>query len=153
MPKSCRLEVSELTDIPRESFCAKDLEFVDSLVGQYKRRGFLSYSQRRWVSVLTDRGADCAKKKSWQRPHYLYAIESGDAVKVGFSCDPYARLRNLQTGHASKLILRRKIEVGDKRSAMVAEKRLHQHLQRFHIRGEWYDLKCLETKKEWKWRK
>ncbi len=66
---------------------------------------------------------------------YVYFIrDAGQArVKIGYSTDPEARLRSLQTGSSGKLQIAGLI-VG----SMTVESLLHRDLAAFAVRGEWF---------------
>lgn len=73
---------------------------------------------------------------------FLYVIcESADAdsVKIGFSVDPAKRVRQLQTGHATKLTVFYSEEVAlDKVRAL--EKIIHRTLSHRRQKGEWFSI-------------
>lgn len=68
---------------------------------------------------------------------YVYVIgeEHTNYVKVGYSDDPEARRKKLQTGNPRELVLRWKYPVSGGRRH---EEALHKYLVEFHVRDEWY---------------
>ena len=70
----------------------------------------------------------------------LYLITDEKFVKIGESCDPEKRLRQLQTGNSAKLRLLKTIKFEDKRAAQKNEKMLHRHFRDKRIQGEWFLL-------------
>jgi hypothetical protein len=73
---------------------------------------------------------------------YIYVIceqVEGTPVKIGFSATPEKRLRQLQTGHAGKLILfhKEEVEVG---KVKALERVIHKELRHKKHRGEWFNL-------------
>jgi hypothetical protein len=64
---------------------------------------------------------------------YIYAIECGDAVKIGFARDPINRSYDLAIGspHAQKLL-------GFIEGMSGQERELHQCFSAQRIRGEWF---------------
>lgn len=64
---------------------------------------------------------------------YVYAIESGDAVKIGYAADPVRRLAALKTGSHSSLQL-----IGFARGTRHHEKQIHILAAKERIRGEWF---------------
>lgn len=66
---------------------------------------------------------------------HVYLISDGTYTKVGFSVDPYARLAQLQTAHPKTLELVAAFE-----AERYMEAVLHEELEAFHVRGEWYHL-------------
>lgn len=64
---------------------------------------------------------------------YLYFIGCGDAVKIGRSKDPSARLDSLATGAPGKLRLIAKVPNAGHREGYC-----HKALAEFRIHGEWY---------------
>jgi len=61
-------------------------------------------------------------------------------VKIGFSKDPEARLKNLQTGSPNKLKIRKVIEFETKREAEIVERCLHNIGKKKYkkLEGEWF---------------
>lgn len=76
---------------------------------------------------------------------YVYLIQSGDMkispVKVGFSKNPEARLKQLQTGNPVVLKLIMKIKCDSEKHARNLEKSLHDMLGTQNVYLEWYKLK------------
>lgn len=72
---------------------------------------------------------------------YLYAIHdlSTGYIKLGYSANPEARLKELQTGNSGALTLIHKALVREDRVKKL-EKKLHFELGHLRIRGEWFDL-------------
>jgi DNA-binding transcriptional regulator YdaS (Cro superfamily) len=64
---------------------------------------------------------------------YVYAIECGDAVKIGYAKDPVRRSHNLRIGNASEMFLR-----GYVKATRAQEAELHGLLAHHRIRGEWF---------------
>lgn len=65
----------------------------------------------------------------------IYFIQRGDAgpVKIGFTNDIRKRLRGLQTGHDTRLILRRAFDGSE-----VDERKLHARFVGSRLQGEWF---------------
>ena len=74
---------------------------------------------------------------------YIYAIGTETRQKIGFSKNPQARLKQLQTGNAEQLVLHHYIEVPDNRTRLI-EKFLHKDIGYKKLKGEWFGM----TKKE-----
>lgn len=76
-------------------------------------------------------------------PQYLYVIcEQSDGprpVKIGFSAEPNKRLKQLQTGHSSPLVLFHKEEVPFE-NVRALEKLIHKELKHHKARGEWFQI-------------
>ena len=68
---------------------------------------------------------------------YIYLITDGLAVKIGQTKKPDTRFGDIQVGNPRKIIVLQIIEVDDMDRA---EQSLHHWYQRFHIRGEWFNL-------------
>lgn len=64
---------------------------------------------------------------------YVYAIESGDAVKIGFAHDPVRRLAELNVGSPGTHRL-----LGYARGTKEHERELHRMACGERIRGEWF---------------
>lgn len=72
----------------------------------------------------------------------VYFIQSGDSgpVKIGFSSNPYFRLKQLQTGNHETLYLRKII----KGFGFFEENQLHKMLEEYNIYNEWYRPEVLK---------
>lgn len=66
-------------------------------------------------------------------PGFVYAIESGDAVKIGWSNNPRRRVHNLTTGSPVQHRL-----IGFIEATKDREFELHAQLSIHRIRGEWF---------------
>ena len=75
---------------------------------------------------------------------YIYAIGTEHRQKIGFSKDPAARLRHLQTGNAEELHLHGSIEVPENRVKLL-ERFLHKDMSYKRIKGEWFNLTKAEV--------
>lgn len=64
---------------------------------------------------------------------FVYAIASGDAVKIGWASDPLRRLSELQVGHATTIEL-----IGYAPGSKDDERALHRKCASERIRGEWF---------------
>lgn len=64
---------------------------------------------------------------------FVYAIECGDAVKIGYAIDPIRRLGQLNVGTAVEHQL-----IGCARGDQSHEKEIHILLMPWRIRGEWF---------------
>ena len=71
---------------------------------------------------------------------YVIAALKRGPVKIGFSNNPYVRLKELQTGNPQKLFILGTLGFKDKYPAELVEKLLHQHLTNNNVRaeGEWF---------------
>lgn len=72
---------------------------------------------------------------------YIYVVSLSEMgpVKIGYSASPERRLKQLQTGQASKLSLNYTEAISGDRVRMM-EKILHETNRHRRISGEWYDL-------------
>lgn len=68
---------------------------------------------------------------------YVYVISGGGYCKIGVSNNPERRLARLQTGNPHELILIRKYYTLD---AKTLEATLHETLEEYRVRGEWFKL-------------
>lgn len=70
---------------------------------------------------------------------YVVQEENSNHFKIGWSTNPEVektRLRQMQTGNSTKLVLRGYFEVAGKNT----EKVIHGYLSEFNLRGEWFLL-------------
>lgn len=70
---------------------------------------------------------------------YIYAIGTETRQKIGFSKNPQARLKQLQTGNAEQLVLHHYIEVQDDRTRLL-ERFLHKDIGYKKLKGEWFNM-------------
>jgi hypothetical protein len=68
---------------------------------------------------------------------FLYVIDSGDVVKVGFARDPYRRLMQINRGFHKSGVL-----VGFVRCTLDQERELHTVMGSYRVKGEWYPKDC-----------
>ena len=64
---------------------------------------------------------------------YVYFIQRGDAIKIGFSVQPERRMENLQSSHHLPLQL-----LGTVPASVVDEMAVHARFAHLRIRGEWF---------------
>lgn len=64
---------------------------------------------------------------------FVYAIQSGDSVKIGWAKDPARRLSELNVGSPEKHIL-----LGAARGTKSHEAEMHALCKDEHLRGEWF---------------
>lgn len=92
--------------------------------------------------IFNETGLEIKDKK--YSKYFLYAISDGDIVKVGYSSEVNTRLKTLQTGNPKKLKLVWSYYCGQTvKDASREEYLLHKRLKKYHVRGEWFDIKCL----------
>lgn len=65
---------------------------------------------------------------------WVYFIEAGPAIKIGWAKNPAARLLQLQTAQAEALDL-----IGVIPGTRYLESDLHRRLSRSRVRGEWFE--------------
>lgn len=77
---------------------------------------------------------------------YIYIIGSNNPpYKIGISKNPKKRLRNIQTGHPHKLEILELRETDSKRTKLL-ESVIHKHLDRYRMKGEWFDISLEEAR-------
>jgi DNA-binding transcriptional regulator YdaS (Cro superfamily) len=64
---------------------------------------------------------------------FVYAIDGGDAVKIGWATNPVRRLSELNVGSP-----RRHTLIGFKVATKFDERRIHSECSQHRIRGEWF---------------
>lgn len=76
-----------------------------------------------------------SSKRKHMTQNYVYAIlnSKDNAVKIGFSADPFKRLGQIQTNNVNKLELLLMFQ-GDS----TIENAIHKELALFHLSGEWF---------------
>lgn len=66
----------------------------------------------------------------------IYFIRAKRHLKIGYSKDPYKRLKELQTGNPIKLEMLLVMEGG-----FETEKALHDYYSKYRTEGEWFELR------------
>lgn len=68
-------------------------------------------------------------------PGFVYFLKAGDAVKIGFSANPFGRAAAIKTG------MNRKIEaIAAVRGTLASEQLMHKRLAAYRRAGEWFTL-------------
>lgn len=82
--------------------------------------------------------------------YYVYAIGPKDSgpTKIGFTNDLEKRLRAIQTGNPTKVIIHHYIEFDNEKDMRKAEKALHRTLAHHREKGEWFNILPEEAKLE-----
>jgi hypothetical protein len=65
----------------------------------------------------------------------IYFIQSGDAVKIGYSADPKSRIKKLSTANPNCLLI-----LGVMDGGMDEELSIHARFAKHHLRGEWFAI-------------
>lgn len=75
-------------------------------------------------------------EKPYERRGYVYFFRAGNAVKIGFSINPRARAKTLQTASAERAFMAKLVEGPPRR-----EREFHKRFAEYRIGGEWFDLR------------
>lgn len=76
---------------------------------------------------------------------YIYIIGSDNPpYKIGISKDPQQRLKSIQTGHPHQLQILELRETDSKKTKLL-ESVIHKHLNRYRMKGEWFDIPLKEA--------
>jgi len=133
--------------LDRHTFDNEDLEETrQSLVRQYITRDELSNRQKQLVFKIAAPITMKAKRvrtERKKRKHFVYAINDGHNVKIGYAVNPRKRLADLQVASPSLLKLESQIECENSATARKVERDLHRACRRFHIRGEWFEPEAM----------
>jgi hypothetical protein len=72
---------------------------------------------------------------------YVYLISESDEgpVKVGVAGNPYARIRELQTGNPKRLRLVHTWALFDRPGAFTVERLVLEEMSEYRLSGEWID--------------
>jgi len=123
-------------------FTAKDKEVAYSLMRWYLTHHYLTPPQSKLAESLAKTLE--LKPLMRKRDHYLYAISDGMEVKLGRSVNIDKRMKTLQTGSARDLKELWRLPVGTTiTSAKKNERQLHRLCSKFRVRGEWFELGCM----------
>ena len=137
------ITVIKLNNLVRSKDAKDDhIEKAKSLLAWFKLNGYFTKAQISLAKNLTY----VKKKVQVNKKHYLYAISNGKEIKLGMSTDITKRLRTLQTSSPSELTLLWKYYIANTpKDAIKIERMLHRACKKFHIRGEWFTMECIET--------
>ena len=75
---------------------------------------------------------------------HIYIIGHDNAFKIGYSNDPNARVKQIQTGNENKIELLWSMERND---AIKLETHLHRCFQKHRKNGEWFDRSNLSIER------
>jgi hypothetical protein len=89
------------------------------------------------VEAVAEEFERWCKKGTMSVPHRVYFIRAVNMqkFKVGISSDPRKRLKQMQIGSPTKLVLARDVVCHD---AVLAEQKIHKCFQEYHSHGEWF---------------
>jgi hypothetical protein len=103
---------------------AEAIDWSAAFIARLARKG---YAQRRASKVLGP------PVTGFYERGFIYFLWAGDAIKVGYSTNPFGRVSTLMTGVSAPMRMLFTVPgtVGD-------EKRLHRRLRSQRVRGEWF---------------
>lgn len=82
------------------------------------------------------------------KKHWIYIIGTETKpYKIGFSCRPKNRLKDIQTGHPKKLSIHYLEEINSDEIENI-ERHIHNNIRHLKTHGEWFNLELEEAKKE-----
>lgn len=128
------------------------------LCGKHYRRQLRASKKARIDEMYEDWGRDAEERvlskgppdelaESSFYPAFVYAIaekRKDGNVKIGVARDPNQRLRDMQVGNSSDLML---IDVRGpmpRKDALAVESELHGQLNEYRVRGEWFSSRAIE---------
>lgn len=88
------------------------------------------------IEKLIEKPAPAGEIKPFYRPAkkgWIYFIQAGDFVKIGYATNIKVRIKGLETGSPVELVLLRQ-----ERGNMDDEARYHKQFADLHVRGEWF---------------
>ena len=124
----------------------EDIGVAASLIQWHLKKQFLTEKQMSYGEILVNRLNGRSKRvtKRKELKYWLYAMKTSEAVKLGLSSNPNNRKKTLQTSNKDALVICWRYYVGkDRKSALKLEKKLHRFCDKYHERGEWFDLKAI----------
>jgi len=143
----------DIVSLERNLNLLKDLEtkaFANSLVTQFKVKGYLSDKQWFCVTKIAKQGRYLRRKSERAgKSYFIYVIQADQELKIGMSHDPERRLKALQTSNPSRLSLLHSEEIGgDITLAKNTERKLHRLCKKYRIGGEWFKEEALTLVRE-----
>lgn len=96
-------------------------------------KGRFTYRIREIDLWIRQHGPDDVFPRRPPRPGYVYVIEAGEFVKIGFAADVEKRLRALRTACPMPLTV-----IAEIKGTMVTEQKLHRRFAGHRAEGEWF---------------
>ena len=78
--------------------------------------------------------------KECEKRIWCYFVTDGQFVKIGVSEGINRRMVEIQTGNPREISLIGLFELKTFHQALAAEHDLHKHFDKYHLRGEWFDI-------------
>ena len=72
--------------------------------------------------------------------HFVYAIQAKDRLKIGYSSNPFNRLKDIQSSQGYVARIRELKLFPNEREARAWERQLHQFYSECRTHGEWFDV-------------
>lgn len=82
--------------------------------------------------------SDTRLTDEWRGYVYFIVNQSASKVKIGYSKNPWARVKDLQVGNSDQLLLAAMVRTTD-----PSEKKLHAELEEYRVGGEWFEMSSL----------
>lgn len=113
----------------------EDESSIESVIEAMQGRTLEGNSVRSWVSRQPNKEDGASGRGRTTGSNYIYYVADtvNDVVKVGISRNPWSRVKDLQTGSASKFELLATLKT-DERS----ERLIHEKLDSVRVKGEWF---------------
>lgn len=147
MPASFKKMTLEEVLVGLQEVAASDTRYTSKaqgLLGWYRQKGDFTKAQVAFGANIIQQCRRKLQKSLRPKSYYLYAIDDGVNIKLGFSSNLNSRLRDMQVGQATKLEVVWRLYVSDVQAqAMKAERQLHRYCKRYHKRGEWFNRDCM----------
>lgn len=111
-----------------------------------------SWTEKQWMYIKHLIAKNKPKpKEEKERKYKIYAVSDSTALKIGFTSDIGKRIKQMQTGHPTRLELVWALYTGkDRQEAIRVEKLIHRFCKKEHIRGEWFKLSALKRLEEFR---
>lgn len=117
-------------------FC-EPVERIEALLAAFDEIGLTADGAvASWKKRQFQAGKSDGTHNNGERYVYVVGTSWSTAVKIGFSKNPWARAKELQTGNASKVEV-----LAHFRCSTNSEVELHDVLAEFRHAGEWFNLK------------
>lgn len=119
-------------------------EAAKSLCLYYLRRGELTGPQWNLARSIIKR-EELLFKQEKKKQHYVYVMLVNDTIKIGYSKNPEARRKELQTSNANEVICVGLLKTDRQWAAKVVEKQYHKVFKGDRMNGEWFKAAILES--------
>lgn len=114
-------------------FTAADIDRIDEAMRESQTKLGKKKEFQRARTLLRITSTEDRKELFRVGPGFVYFVEAGDCIKIGFTTSLSDRLPKIATGTSHKLVI-----LHTEPGLISDEKQLHQQFAEFRVRREWF---------------